>query len=495
MLEADRNTTANNTIIIQVMIALLLGVILLSVFQNNRADPDIWGYLAFGRLFWETGSFPYQDVFSYVSTEDVWIYHEWLTGVLFYPIYLYYGDIGLQSVKILMALGTVALVINTARRRGAGFWGVVVIILLTKGFLSFGYSPVRAQIFTYFFFALTLDILESSKESTHWRKLLWLIPIQLLWCNFHGGFLAGLGLIALYGMGEALAHRPFWPYLLALLLCVSATLLNPYGIHYWAFIHHAVSMSRPEIAEWFSIVSAIKAGVYQWQVYYFMAMIIIAVCLMWLTERKDITVGLALVVSCYLGLKHLRHQVFFLLLVGAYLAEPLSHYLSDLRNRFVLTTKLHRLNSRFLILSYLMIFSLFTYRINSSGPLTLSIPSVPGTQEEIYYPVGAVEYIRSHLLVGKLLAEFNWGEYLLWTLHPQCQVAIDGRYETVYPEKIVRSYMDFSDAKPGWQNFLEEYPPDMILLSRDTKIFTLIQDDPRWRQVYADAGCGLFIKN
>ena len=136
-----------------------------------------------------------------------------------------------------MALGTVALVGATALRRGAGFLGMVVIILLTKGFLSFGYSPVRAQIFTYFFFALTLYILESSKQSKNWWKLLWLIPIQILWCNFHGGFLAGLGLTAIYGMGEALSRRPFRPYLLALLLSALATLMNPYGIYYWAFIN------------------------------------------------------------------------------------------------------------------------------------------------------------------------------------------------------------------------------------------------------------------
>lgn len=125
---------------------------------------DIWllaGY--FGEYF-----FPYQDVFSYVTTKDIWIYHEWLTGTLFYPLYLYYGDIGLQSLKILVALGTVALVGATALRRGAGFLGMVVIILLTKGYLSFGYSPVRAQIFTYFLFALTLYILESSRQSKNW---------------------------------------------------------------------------------------------------------------------------------------------------------------------------------------------------------------------------------------------------------------------------------------------------------------------------------------
>ena len=146
------------------------------------------------------------------------------------------------------------------------------------------------------------------------------------------------------------------------------------------------------------MVGALREGVYQWQAYYFLAMIIIAVCLMRLAERKDITVGLALVVTGYLGFAHLRHQVFFLLLMEAYLVEPLSRYLSDLPNRFALVAKLMRLNPRFIILIYLVILSLFTCRVISNGPLTITVPPVPGTREEIYYPVGAVAKLSKKVL-------------------------------------------------------------------------------------------------
>ena len=82
------------------------------------ADPDLWGYMAFGRLFWESRQFPYQDVFSYTPTLNPWVYHEWLTGVLFYPLYQGFGPQGLQALKYVIALGTLALVYLTARVRG-----------------------------------------------------------------------------------------------------------------------------------------------------------------------------------------------------------------------------------------------------------------------------------------------------------------------------------------------------------------------------------------
>jgi hypothetical protein len=180
--------------------------------------------------------------------------------------------------------------------------------------------------------------------------------------------------------------------------------------------------------------------------------------------------------------------------MGAYLAEPLSHYLAGLPERFGFVAKLPRFKPQLTRLSYLILLSLVTCRIISSEPLTLTVPPIPEGREEIYYPVGAVEYIRRHLLTGRLLADFNWGEYLLWNLHPHCQVAIDGRYETVYPEEVVRAYMDFSDAKPGWHQFLEKYPPDLILIPTTMKIYPCIQQGSDWRQVYADGGCGLFVK-
>jgi hypothetical protein len=476
------------------LIILLLLIMIFAAFPRNLADPDLWGYLAFGRLFWETGRLPYNDVFSYVTTKQVWIYHEWLTGILFYPLYKYTGGTGLQCLKIFLGLGTVALMCVTARLRGAQFWGLVFIIFLTKGFLSFGYSPVRAQIFTYFFFVLTLFLLESGRQENRWWRLAWLVPIQILWCNFHGGFLAGLGLVAIYAVGEALSGRIFWPYGLVLLSSGLATLINPYGMEYWSFILDAASMPRPEIPEWFSLIDALQNGLDQGQVYYFITLTIFAAALMWQAKWKDLTAGLALAVTWYLGYKHLRHQVFFYLLMGAYLGGPFSLYLTDLVNRLQIPEQWRRLDRRLILVGYLVTFSYFAYQVISHGPLSLETPEVPGAREEIYYPAGAVTYIRSHNLCGKLLADFNWGEYLLWELYPQCQVAIDGRYETVYPEKVVRSYMNFRYVKSGWQDFLEEYPPDMILLPKISKIFNLMQKSPNWREAYADRGCGLFVR-
>ena len=54
------------------LVVAFLAVLFLSrateLMTNTTADPDLWGYLSFGRLYWETGNFPYQDVFAYLPT-------------------------------------------------------------------------------------------------------------------------------------------------------------------------------------------------------------------------------------------------------------------------------------------------------------------------------------------------------------------------------------------------------------------------------------------
>jgi hypothetical protein len=463
--------------------------------DSTLADPDLWGYLAFGRLFWSRGAFPYVDVFAYVPTLKPWIYHEWLTGVVFYPIYRTLGAPGLQVLKYALGLATVALVYLTARRRGAELLPTDLILFFAVLGLSIGYSAVRAQVFTYFFFALFLYLLESARLSGPTRRLWVLVPLQVVWCNLHGGFLAGLGLIFLYAVGEALSRRPFWIYLGWLVLAGLATLINPYGLKYWSYLVQAVTMNRPEITEWVSLWEGYQQGFMPGlDFFYFVALMAVAFFLALWARWREITPALVLLFTLYLAVTHNRHLVFFALAFGAYMPLLLSAYFRELRTRPGVMAFKDRLGWRLPALAMLLLMGFFAYKFVSPNPFSLEIPPNPKTwaKTEMYYPVGAIEYLEQHHLSGRLLVHFNWGEYCLWRLYPQCRVAIDGRYETVYPEALHKAYFDFLRARPGWRDFLAQYPPDLILIKLRSEPYPLLSGDRKWRQVYADTGCVLF---
>ncbi len=480
---------------------LLLSLFIVDRLATTNADPDLWGYLAFGRLFWNSSHFPYHDVFSFLPTLKVWVYHEWLTGVFFYPVFLALGSPGIQFLKYFFALSTIGLVYLTARKRGGlPLSCILLIVLITRGFLYYGYSPVRAQIFTYFFFALTLYILETSRQTNSWRRLWTLVPIQVLWCNLHGGFLAGLGLVAIYALGEALCRRPYRPYLVILALSGLATLLNPYGIKYWVYLFKAISMPRPQIIEWGSIYHLYRANLASsTEIINLLAMVTLILFLAWRQKWRELTPALCLGVTFYWGLTNIRHMVFCYLLMGAYIPVLLTPYHEDIDSSVQLTNKWghsHRLPG--IILALIAVFiGLFAYIFFHQEPFHLKILPQPRSAKDEpgnYYPVGAVAYIQRHRLSGKLLTEFGWGEYLIWTLYPQCYVALDGRYETVYSEEVAKEFFAFISGGGSWRTFLKRYPPDMILIDSRSRLYRLIHGDADWRQTYADAGCALFSR-
>jgi hypothetical protein len=206
-----------------------LYLLFVALFSNVVADNDLWGYLSFGRVFWEDGYFPYGDVFSYTPTKSVWVYHEWLTGLSFYFIYKYAGTAGLQLLRYVIVLATIYLIYLTALKKGGIPLFACIALVPAILLISFGYVPVRAQVFTYFFFILTAYLLESARKGGRWAILAWLLPVQFLWCNLHGGFVAGLGLIGLYALGERLSGRKYIPIIIAGVLATLATMINPYG--------------------------------------------------------------------------------------------------------------------------------------------------------------------------------------------------------------------------------------------------------------------------
>jgi len=464
---------------------------------NSIADPDIWGYMAFGRYFWESGSFPYQDVFSYTPTLKPWVYHEWLTGVLLYKIYHIFGPPGLQILKYVTALLTVWIMYLTVRKRGGDYLGVFVVLFVIQGFLVLGYSPVRAQIFTWAFFALTLYLLENARIKEKYGGLWLLLPIQVVWCNLHGGFLSGLGLIGIYALGESIKRRSVQPYLFILLFAGLATLINPYGWVYWKYLITAITMPRPEINEWVSVIGAFQRGVFKSELIYIASVILFSFLFLLWTPKKEFTPILALGFTLFLGLRHIRHIVFFLILIGAYLPSSLSILFERFRNDPKISPLIDHLGLKILTILLLILLPYFSIIIAKQDPLSLRVPEKiePNSKSNIYYPVGAINFIKEKGIKGDILGEFDWGEYLIWSLYPQCLVSLDGRYETVYPAGLCKEYFNFIYGRDTWRTFLEKYPPQMILIRSNSKIYFLLSSEPDWRLIYIDSGSALFIKN
>lgn len=480
----------------RLIVGLLVVAFILYRLKGNAADYDLWGYLAFGRLFWESNGFPYHDPFSYLPTKSLWVYHEWLTGTIYYPIYKTLGGAGLQFLRFFLAVVTAWIMYLTSRKRGASSLACLFGLFIGFGYvLSTGYSPVRAQIFTYLFFAFTIYVLETTRIEKRWHLLWWLVPIQILWCNLHGGFVAGLGVIFIYALGELLSKQNFRPYVKVFPIAALGTLINPYGLNYWVYLYDAITMPRPAITEWATAFASVKSETLSGNaILFFIIFSFAAILILWY-RRYSLTVMVLISVTAFLGFRHLRHIQLFMVVLGIVIPEAFAALFLKFENHPWKSFIERYTRPWMLSLTALMITACFAHSFLSSSPLDMRVRSWQETLgKSPYFPVDAFEYIARHHLRGNILPLFDWGEYLIWAFHPDLRVGMDGRYETVYPNSVCKEYFQFVYGQEKWRDFLLKYEHDLIFIKSNSKIHDLLKKEPGWVEEYCDSTAALFSK-
>jgi hypothetical protein len=157
------------------------------------------------------------------------------------------------------------------------------------------------------------------------------------------------------------------------------------------------------------------------------------------------------------------------------------------RNSFILLSRiLPVVFSSLLIITYFYFYPL--KQINF-------IPSFKFFVSADYYPIKAIRWLKINNIRGNILPNFEWGEYIIWSCYPDCRVAMDGRYETVYKDSVQREYFDFLYGRDRWDVFLRKYPHDIVLIKAGTRTHSLMINEKDWRIVYNDNISVMFMKN
>jgi hypothetical protein len=110
------------------------------------------------------------------------------------------------------------------------------------------------------------------------------------------------------------------------------------------------------------------------------------------------------------------------------------------------------------------------------------------------FPVRAVDFIAQNRLEGNLLAPFNFGAYAIWRLYPGCRVAMDSRYEAVYTEPTFRDVRGFFNAEPGWSEFLDRLPHDIVLGQRKKQFEANMAKRSDWAVAYEDERYRVYVR-
>jgi hypothetical protein len=225
-------------------------------------DPGQFWHTRTGEILLTEGFFN-RDRFTFTFADEKWIPHQWLGEVIMARLY----RVGRFDTLLVVTVGILAALYSWLGskfiRTGLHPIFVIVLILLALAAASTHFH-VRPHLFTMVGMAVTMHtLIEFENGRIDWKRIVWLIPLYLVWSNIHGGMLGGLTTVGLAGFGWIIWRfcnfgSPIDSVRSALrlvgigLACGLTAFLNPYGADIpktWLYINSGMSRLPEIIAE------------------------------------------------------------------------------------------------------------------------------------------------------------------------------------------------------------------------------------------------------
>jgi hypothetical protein len=487
-------------------VAFLMPVAFLFLGMQGAArmlEGDTGWHVRTGEWILANGQVPYKDIFSFTMPNQPWFAWEWLWDVAFAWLYQHGGMAAVVLTSIFVLCLTFALLFRVTQRKCGN-----VLIAIAMTFAAVGGSSIhwlaRPHLFTLLFVVIFYFVLERASEGK--TRLLLVLPVlSVLWTNLHGGFFLGVLLAVTYALGEltsslieadperrTAARKRARPFLVTAVGCFLASFINPYGYHlhehiygYLTDAYHlrnineflSISFQHP-LARFFEVMLAFGAVAAFWNLY-----------------RRRFVYAFLLVGFSHLALFSARNIPIFLIVAAPIVASTLHELLLDLREApvarwlqraaasvedaaadFGAVDRLWRLHVTSVLAAAVLIAIFYA-------------PAPPKKFRAEYdpkgYPDNALALLRSPEFAKSIFTNDEWGDYLIYRLYPNTKVFVDGRSD-FYGSEFGQMYIDTINVKYGWQQNLDRYGVDTVLLPVDVPMAGALKESKRWSPVYDD---------
>ena len=468
------------------------------------ADGDTGWHVRTGEWIMSHGRIPDKDLFSFTKPGQTWFAWEWLWDVIFAWLHLHWGMAAVVVASALVIALTSALVFRLGSRKSANPPIAMALTFLAMASASIHFLA-RPHLLTLLFMAVFYTILERARENRSARLLWWLPVLTVLWTNLHGGWFIGIVLVGLYGAGELAdglfggesgawleAAKRALPYGRIAALCLAASLVGPYTyhlhVHIWQYLTD--SFQREHIQEMTSISFQDPMARY----FEIMLLVAGAACF-WHLRRKRFTECLLLLTFAHVGLIAARNIPLFGIVAAPVLALAVTEWFEKLEGAPV-SRWLRRLARELRSIGDSMggMEGAWRTHLVSAAALVLITailyaPRPPANFRARFdakdFPVKAVASLADSVAESRIFTSDQWGDFLIYKLYPRGRVFIDGRSD-FYGSKFCEKYLEIVQVKYKWQQFLNEYGVDTVLLPTDAPLAGALKESSRWHVVYDD---------
>jgi hypothetical protein len=498
-------------------------------------DTDIFWHIKTGEVIVHDGQIPSNDPFTYTpkdkERERFLLKSYWLADVVFYSIYKMSGFTGIVVTRSVILCLTVLIVYLAIRKRG--FFTAILLSLLL-GFVFMPTSAPRPNLFSFLFTAVIIFSMERFREEGKMRYQIFVVGAMLLWANMHGGYIIGVGILAIYVAVEIILSiinskkRPDSKTCLSVCVTaasgIAATLISPLGaaplfLVIDRFVKPAHKLLTSHIETEMGLIKNVTQHPNEMVLLsLLLSGIILVYTALNFTRRKAGLTETAVVLSLFLlTIFSVRALPIFLtagLIISVGKAEDKSVMIPN--NRYVKAVGLF-------IMSVLLLLLIWMH-----------VPKVdPGKlieTDSIYLRMG--DFLDRNRIKGNMLNREFTGNYLIFRLYPRYKVFTDSRYlnidvffdgldmfyavnkpsyqkDTVYLNSLVetclhglRGEANKDDTGEYWRQLLDKYDIDYIAgrISHPATgqlfpLFLKLMHDDAWELVYMDGNSVVMVKD
>jgi len=536
---------ANTAWVICLLVAIVLG------FKNLR-EPDIWWQLRTGEWIIQHHTVPFKDIFSFTYEGTPWINVKWgfevlmqcmayIGGPEFTPV--------LQCIADILILVFVLKIYNFFRRNILGidsklpsptilFSAFLLLVICAFRFIGRPEMASHVMAVVFLFFILS-DHFKSS------RKILWLIPLQILWANLHEAYGTGTVMVVtaavaawmeyfLHGMNimtkrmeekkpsknkkkeptpeSVVSPKPIMPKWLSITAIgvILAPVVHPYGL---TMITHPFEIfSQVESNKFTSELLGYMDPLYwNWEAYANIILFGLGLIFLFLktSSNKEVrwifwpvnSFGLAycaiLLLFFYLSLTAYRNIPFFIITVIPLFANGLDVIFVFLKKRFA---GLNKQGWTVFFYGALIVLGGIFYVSITTGKFYKDLEQGHDSYglkvNAFANPIGAADYLRDHNIKGNGFSDFLVSSYLLWDLRPDFKTFIDLRDLDVFPADFFE-HVNLLEVQPKLIENIDKvahFKYAVIFRRQFEALHSYLAANPDWRGVYADPVAAIYIK-
>ena len=409
---------------IQITVWTIIAIIAGLFVWYPLTDGDIFWHLAAGREMVLSKSFLFSDPFSYTNPGARWIDLHWLFQLTVFFIYRVLGYQGLLILKSVLFGGSVILMLKSVKRQQPSVFMVLLFLTIVYQFRYL--VPMRPILYTLFFIAVFIYILEYVFRTSTIRALYILLPVQLLWTNSQGLFMLGPVIYTCYLFGELLnytlvqsapslfIYKPAIQknqnvhFIVILILLPLITILNPYGIQGVSFPFLLFSRIDPSLKNIYSgniventpLLMMIGSD-YAMYVYLFFSITIFAIFTS-LVASAWIRFSHLFCIAAFMLLAYMaqRNIILYLFMLVPFLLWNTSHISS------IWSTRLRHIKPAGSVLVSVIIVIFIIQHLQL-------LHSYKNPVAPFSHPIHTVSYLKEHHIQGNIFNADRYGGYLL----------------------------------------------------------------------------------